>query len=43
MLIKIRNASDLKDCDVTDPGIYYERRHFMGASAKYLAGVIHLV
>jgi len=38
MLIKIRNVSDLKDCDVTDLEVYYERRRFMHASAKYIAG-----
>lgn len=37
MLIKIKKSSDLRDCDVTDQALYYERRHFINNSAKLVA------
>lgn len=37
MLIKVKNSSDYRDCDVTDEAIYYERRQFINSSAKYAA------
>ena len=36
MLIKIKKTSDLKECDVTDPIIYFERRRFLRSTAGYL-------
>ena len=37
MLIKIKDSSSLRDYDVTDESIYYERRQFINTSAKYAA------
>jgi sulfoxide reductase catalytic subunit YedY len=37
MLIKVKNSSDLRDCDATDEAIYYDRRQFINTSAKYAA------
>ena len=35
MLIKIKDSSSLRDCDVTDEAIYSDRRQFIKTSAKY--------
>jgi sulfoxide reductase catalytic subunit YedY len=40
MLIKIKNSSSLRDCDVTDEAVYSERRQFINNSAKYTAAGI---
>lgn len=37
MLIKIKDSSSLRDCDVTDENIYTGRRRFIKSSAKYAA------
>ena len=37
MLIRIKKSSELRDCDVTDESLYYERRHFINTSAKLAA------
>ena len=37
MLIKIKDSSSLRDCDVTDENIYSDRRRFIKISAKYAA------
>ncbi len=37
MLIKIKDLSSLRDCDVTDENIYSDRRRFIKTSAKYAA------
>ncbi len=33
----MKNSSDLRDCDVTDEELYYERRQFINTSAKFAA------
>ena len=35
MLIKIKHRSDLRDYDVTDESLYYERRQFINTSVKF--------
>lgn len=37
MLIKIKDSSSLRDCDVTDENIYSDRRRFIKISAKFAA------
>lgn len=37
MLIKIKDSSTLRDCDLTDEIIYSDRRQFIKTSAKYAA------
>jgi len=37
MLIKIKDSSSLRDCEVTDENIYSTRRQFIKTSAKYAA------
>ena len=37
MLIKIKNSSSLRDCEVTGENIYSARRQFIKTSAKYAA------
>ena len=37
MPVKIKSSINLRDCDVTDESLYYERRQFINSTAKYAA------